>query len=212
MKVNLQYGSDADGALPKAVVDEVELLVGGSLGKRGSYFAEQYVVDGGRPGRTRDLWLGVARHARWRAPAGQRARGAVYASAAGRSRDVSRNAGPLRGLGSDRGRERVRVLRAENRARRRRSGDERRGWSATLAAVQGHEPGSGMPARGVDRALYVQHARANVVLSAYRYDGTRAVDGIDDRFWREGYGVRLERPRAQFDAVYRRDPAWRAAR
>ena len=30
--------------------------MGGSLGKRGSYFAEQYVVDGGLPGRSRDLW------------------------------------------------------------------------------------------------------------------------------------------------------------
>ena len=81
-------------------------------------------------------------------------------------------------------------------------GDDGRGWSATLAAVQGHEPGSGLPARGIDRAFYVQHASAHVALSAYRYDGTRTIDGVDDRFWREGFGVRLERARAQFDAVY----------
>jgi len=57
IKVNLQYGGDADpNNLPKAVVDEVEVLLGGSLGAggRGAYFAEQYVVDGGLPGAGRE--------------------------------------------------------------------------------------------------------------------------------------------------------------
>lgn len=203
VKVNLQYGSDADGALPKAVVDEVELLVGGSLGNRGSYFAEQYVVDGGLPGRTRDLWLG------WRATP-DRARVPVSVRAGQFTLtlpvdpetfretpdhyaiwDQTAGANPFAFFAPKTG---LAVA----------AGDDGRGWSATVAAVQGHEPGSGMPARGLDRALYVQHASAGVVLSAYRYDGTRVLDGIDDRFWREGYGVRLERPRAQLDAVYQR--------
>lgn len=58
VKVNLAYGSDPDPAgLPKAIVDEVELLTGGTLGNRTNYFVEQYVVDGGRPGLLRDAWL-----------------------------------------------------------------------------------------------------------------------------------------------------------
>ena len=204
VKVNVQYGSDADGALPKAVVDEVELLTGGSIGKRGSYFAEQYVVDGGLPGRTRDLWL------RWRATP-DRARVPLSLRAGQFTLDLpldpetfrespdhyaiwDQTAGanpfaffaPKTGLAVTLG-----------------AGEgEARGWSATLAAVQGHEAGSGLPARGLDRALYVQYASGDVVLSAYRYDGTRAVDGVGDRFWRAGYGVRLQRPRVQFDAVY----------
>ncbi len=44
------------GPLPKTIVDEVELLTGGSAGPRGSYWAEAYVVDGGEPGRPRDVW------------------------------------------------------------------------------------------------------------------------------------------------------------
>ncbi|HEY0615495.1 MAG TPA: hypothetical protein VGC96_12665, partial [Candidatus Elarobacter sp.] len=66
VKVELAYSSaageaDGGGKLPKAIVDEVEVLTGGGIGSRGSYFAEVYAVDGGVPGRARDVW------AAWRA-------------------------------------------------------------------------------------------------------------------------------------------------
>lgn len=57
VKVKLAYSSVSEDGLPKAVVDEVELLAAGSAGKNFSYFVEQYVVDGGRPGSPRDAWL-----------------------------------------------------------------------------------------------------------------------------------------------------------
>lgn len=57
VKVNLAYASRADEHLPKTIVDEIELLSGGAIGKNFSYFAEQYAVDGGVPGNTRDAWL-----------------------------------------------------------------------------------------------------------------------------------------------------------
>ena len=57
VKVNLAYSSDAAGGLPKAVVDEVELLTGGAIGPKVDYFFEQYALDGGEPGRPRDAWL-----------------------------------------------------------------------------------------------------------------------------------------------------------
>jgi hypothetical protein len=58
VKVNLAYSSDADSTgLPKAIVDEVEILTGGALGARANYFVEQYAVDGGRQGMTRDAWM-----------------------------------------------------------------------------------------------------------------------------------------------------------
>lgn len=57
VKVNIAYSSDADSTgLPKAIVDEIELLTGGAIGSRVNYFLEQYVLDGGRPGRPRDAW------------------------------------------------------------------------------------------------------------------------------------------------------------
>ena len=58
VKVNLAYTSDRDpNGLPKAIVDEVELLTGGAIGERVNYFVEQYAIDGGVPGRPRDAWM-----------------------------------------------------------------------------------------------------------------------------------------------------------
>ena len=62
-KVNLvgsseRQGAGADGAgLPKAIVDEVELFTSGTIGARGSFFVEQYVLDGGEPGALREAWI-----------------------------------------------------------------------------------------------------------------------------------------------------------
>ncbi len=58
MKVNLaDASSQASGGLPKAIVDEVEFLMMGSSGRHLTYRVEQYLVDGGVPGRTRDAYL-----------------------------------------------------------------------------------------------------------------------------------------------------------
>lgn len=58
VKVNVAYSSDADPTgLPKAIVDEVELLTAGAIGNHVNYFIEQYALDGGRPGRPRDVWF-----------------------------------------------------------------------------------------------------------------------------------------------------------
>src|SRR5215472_2249422 len=58
LKVNVAYSSAADpSGLPKAIVDEIELLAGAPVGERLSYRFEQYIVDGGVPGKTRDAWI-----------------------------------------------------------------------------------------------------------------------------------------------------------
>lgn len=58
VKVNLAYTSDPDpSGLPKAIVDEVELLTGGAIGNRVNYFVEQYAIDGGVAGMPRDMWV-----------------------------------------------------------------------------------------------------------------------------------------------------------
>src|SRR5580658_5252773 len=51
-------GDGPNGAgLPKAIVDEIELFTTGAIGTRGTYFVEQYAVDGGERGLTRDAWV-----------------------------------------------------------------------------------------------------------------------------------------------------------
>jgi hypothetical protein len=205
VKVNLQYGSEAENHLPKAVVDEVEVLVGGSLGRRGrgAYFAEQYVVDGGLPGRERDLW------AAWRAtPDGARVpvwlRGGQFTLELPVDPETFRETTDHYAIWDQVAGDDPFSFFAPKTGVALGIGREERGLSASFAAVQGHDPGSGLPARGVDRHLFVRHASEGVVLSAYRYDGTRPVGGADDRFWREGYGIAVERGRARLDAVYQR--------
>jgi hypothetical protein len=201
VKVNLQYGSEAEPGLPKGVVDEVELLMGGSVGKRGAYFAEQYVVEGGRPGNTRDLW------ASWRVtPDGVHTPASLRGGQFGLELPVDpetfrettdhyaiwdQTAGdnPFRFFAP-----KVGIAAAV--------GSPEHGLSGTFAALQAHDPGSRVAAHGVDRYAYAQHARGDVVLSAYRYDGARTIDGVDDRFWRQGYGAGVVLGRARVDAVY----------
>jgi len=201
VKVNLAYASDGNGALPKAVVDEVEVLVAGSIGKRGSYFAEQYVVDGGVPGRSRDAW------AAWRAtPDGARipvtVRGGQFTLNLPVDPETFRETSDHYAIWDQTAGDNPFAFFEPKLGLTATVGDEARGLSASVAAVRGREAGSALPARGLDRELYVQHALDNVVLSAYRYDGTRLVDGVDDRFRRAGYGIELTRGRVRFDAVY----------
>ncbi|MDQ6941749.1 MAG: hypothetical protein M3169_04440 [Candidatus Eremiobacteraeota bacterium] len=200
LKVNLAYASDG-GGLPKAVVDEVEVLAGGPIGKRGSYFAEQYVVDGGVPGRSRDFW------AAWRAtPDGARipltVRGGQFTLDLPVDPETFRETTDHFAIWDQTAGGNPFAFFEPKMGLSVTAGDEGRGLSASVAALRGREAGSGLPARGLDRALYVRHVMPNVVLTAYRYDGTRPVDGVDDRFRRTGYGVAITRGRAQFDAVY----------
>jgi hypothetical protein len=201
MKINLAYGSDGGGGLPKAVVDEVELLVGGSIGKRGSYFAEQYVVDGGGPGRARDLW------AAWRATPDS-ARIPVIVRAGQFTLDLPADPETFRettdhfAIWDQTAGDNPFAFFAPKIGLMATAGNEARGFSASFAAVRGHDAGSGLPACGVDREISVSHAMPNVTLSAYRYDGTRPIDGTDDRFRRTGYGLGITQGRAHLDAVY----------
>ncbi|MEA2664860.1 MAG: hypothetical protein QOI11_1804 [Candidatus Eremiobacteraeota bacterium] len=207
IKVNLEYAGDPDDSgLPKAVVDEVEVLLGGSLGPRGrgAYFAEQYVVDGGLPGRKRDLW------ASWRAtPDGAKLplwlRGGQFTLDLPVDPETFRETTDHYAIWDQTAGDNPFSFFEPKTGLALSAGREGRGLHASFAAVQGHDPGSGLPARGIDRHLFVQQqAGDGLTLSAYRYDGTRPVDGLADRFWREGYGLGFERGRARFDAVYQR--------
>jgi len=203
VKVNLQYGSETGGGLPKAIVDEIEVLTGGSIGKRGSYFAEQYVVDGGLPGRTRDLW------AAWRATPDE-ARLPIGLRAGQFTLDLPIDPETFRettdhyAIWDQTAGDNPFAFFVPKTGLALTLGDQGRGLSGSIAALAGHEPGSGLPSRGIDRHLYLQQAAGKVVVSAYRYDGTRPVHGVDDRFWREGAGLGIAHGRTRFDAVYQR--------
>ncbi|GAC1414725.1 MAG: hypothetical protein NVSMB64_24950 [Candidatus Velthaea sp.] len=194
-KLNLAYSSEPDRTgLPKALVDEIELLAGGTIGSRANYFAESYVVDGGNHGSLRDAWLGwhitpaIAR-VPLRLLAGQftlplpvdpesfRETAEHYAIF---DQTVGSNGfnffEPKAGA----------TLRV---------GAPGRGSRLEFAVAQGHERQSGLPASGMDVMTIVQHAMGSLVLSAYRYGGTRPAGAAFDRFSRSGFGLTFGRGR-----------------
>ena len=63
VKVNVVDSSAYQGngpngqGLPKLIVDEVEAFTSATIGSRANFFVEQYLVDGGEPGRLRDAWV-----------------------------------------------------------------------------------------------------------------------------------------------------------
>lgn len=216
VKVELAYSSaagDADdggGRLPKAVVDEVELLTGGALGKRGSYFAEVYAVDGGEPGRARDVW------AAWRAtPDGARIpvslRGGQFTLPLPLDPETFRETTDHYAIWDQTAGQNPFTLFEPKIGAQISAGDPDRALAGSVSLLKGHEAGSGLRSRGVDTMLTLQRGLGDFTLSAYRYDGSRTLHGVDanaqaldyaDRFWRTGFGLTWQRGRTRIDTVY----------
>ncbi|HET7815631.1 MAG TPA: hypothetical protein VFL13_14790 [Candidatus Baltobacteraceae bacterium] len=193
VKVQTAYASAAPNGprLPKAIVDEVEILSAGSLGRNTSYFLEQYAVDGGVPGRPRDMWADMRRtfgidqtgpslHARMGSftlplpldPETQRPTLAHYAVF---DQTVGNNSftlfDPRTGLDAY-------------------YTDDRRGVEAHLILAQGVDRGSGFPAAGIDTmGSFSKTIGSDLTAYVYRYRGQRALGRLRDRFARDGYAL-----------------------
>jgi hypothetical protein len=206
LKVNLQYSSHTDpSGLPKAIVDEIELLAGGTLTRHWSYRLEQYLVDGGVPGITRDAWLQFTSRptfgdegAALRMTAGQFTLPLPVDPETQRETinhyqlfDQQVGANPFNffndAIGAD-----VAFGRDAN------------GSAFHALALKGHDPQSGLPTSGVDAMAYVQSAGRNVVGSAYYYVGTRRFASVVDGFHRQGLAVTLSFGKLQADLVAQR--------
>jgi hypothetical protein len=194
-------GDEGGGPLPKVIVDEVELLSGASLSPRFSYWAEQYIVDGGFPGQTRDAYLQYwatdpAKHVPILIRGGQFTLPLPLDPETFRETtdhyaiwDQTAGFNPFNFFAPKMGAEAI-------------IGNQSAGTSASIALLQGHEPQSGIPSHGLDRMLYVQHAMGDWTFSAYRYEGTRVIDDTWDHFWRQGYGLIFQRKKVEVDGVY----------
>lgn len=204
VRIQLGYSSaapPADAPLPRTIVDEVEFLIGGSAGSRGSYFAEIYAVDGGRVGRARDVWAG------WRATPGG-ARVPVTVRAGQMTLPLPLDPETFRETtdhyaiwDQTAGENPFRFFEPKIGAQIA-LGDWRRGVSGSVSLLAGHDVGSGLPTHGQDTFATLQQRAGEFTLSVYRYDGSRRFSAGDDRFWRTGYGVGWERRGTRIDAVY----------
>jgi hypothetical protein len=183
VKTQLAYSSDADEGLPKAVVDEVELLTGGAIGAHFNYFIEDYAIDGGRPGQMRDAWLQYNNgNAHIRAgqftlplpvdPESLRdslSHYLVYDQTVGHN--PFQFFDPRIGLD----------VYAQNAGG---------GVEAHLAAVESYDRQSGNPNSGIDLMAYASKSfTRGITLYAYRYQGQRVLSGARDAFFRQGYGA-----------------------
>jgi len=208
LKVNLAYSSATDpSGLPKAIVDEVELLAGAPVGTRLSYRVEQYIVDGGAPGKTRDAWLTYTTRPDFgdSAPALRVTVGeftlplpvdpetqrdtedhyAIFDQAVGSNPfdlfedkiGIDAAYGPsFGGSGTD-----LHVL-----------------------ALVGHDALSGLASHGIDTMLYAQSGSPLGFVSAYRYEGTRPLRIVADRFSREAAAFTVTSGKATIDALVQR--------
>jgi hypothetical protein len=204
VKVNLAYSSRPDPAhLPATIVDELELLTGGPVNRHVSYRLEQYLVDGGVPGKTRDAWLAFtsapalgSRAAPFRITAGQFTlplavdpetqrdtlnHYALYDQVIGKN--------PFNFFD-----DRIGLDMAYGR--------NVGGPSFHLLVVKGRDPQSTLRTDGTDRMALAQDASATDAVYAYRYDGQRAIGVVDDRFSRQAFGLTHWSGRGMLDALF----------
>ena len=199
------------GPLPKTIVDEVELLTGGAVGARGSYWAEIYAVDGGEPGRPRDVW------GAWRAtPDDARIpvtfRAGEFTLPLPLDPETFRETTQPYAIWSQTAGDNPFNFFATKIGGQIVFGDTGRAIGGSVSLLQGHDTGSGLPAHGLDTMVTLQRELGDFTLSAYRYDGSRELRGTGfqgyqtfdygDRFWRDGYGLGWGRNGTRIDAVY----------
>jgi len=219
LRVEVDYASagaadpdDVKGPLPKTIVNEVEFLMGGAVGSRGSYWFEPYVVDGGFPGVVRDAWYAqrltpdgaalplVVRAGQFTLPLPLDPETFRETTQPYAIWSLSAGANPSNFFDTKMG---VEV----------ELGNPSRQLGATLSALKGADKQSGLPTDGTDTMATLQRNLGDFQLSAYRYDGSRAFSGygfnntqyfvnIGDRFWRNGFGVGWSRNRTEINAVY----------
>jgi hypothetical protein len=203
VKVNVQYSNQPQPAtLPKVIVDELEFVSAASISSHFSYRFEQYAVDGGFPGLTRDAWVTydsrpqfAGNVASLRATTGQFTLPLPVDPETERPTqnhylifDQTVGANPFN-LFDDR----IGLDTAYGR--------QVRGFDIQGLVMKGHDPQSGLPTLGLDTMIAAQHASAPARFSAYWYRGERPLGPINDAFSREGLGANFYWDRAELDLL-----------
>ena len=171
------FSSEPDPTgLPKTILDEVDVLSAGPLGKHFNYNVEQYVLDGGNIGNTRETWVEYETSQRNHIPLTLRV--------------------GLQLLPIPVDPERFRETNAHYALYDQAIGDNPFTFFDTHTAINlgvGREIGGvhlnlvGAAPHDFMEALSYANSRGS--LEAYRYDGSRVAAGVTNRFWRQGYGA-----------------------
>lgn len=194
------YTGDPDPTgLPKLIVDEIDFFVSAKLDAHFNASAEVYAMDGGVPGSGREGWLEY--HTSWtqRIPIAARAGLLVLPIPFDPERFRETNAHYAiydQAVGDNP----FNFIDPKN-AIEIGFGKETRGLHVALLAVENIDQHSGLPPTGTDSMVALTQSYKNAIFSGYRYDGTRPLDGVVDRFWRQGYGANIFRGRASVGAA-----------
>jgi hypothetical protein len=194
-KVNLvdssqNQGSGPNGAgLPKAIVDEVEIFTAGAIGTRASYLVEQYAVDGGMPGLTRDAWI-IDRLNPWDARVPIFAQVGSFTLPLPVDPETFRDSYQNYTLYTQTvGQDSFNFFDPKIGAQLS-FGDQLRGPNVRIFAGPGHDRQSGLASTGTDVMGYVQEAIGPMTFAAYNYQGVRpTITGLIDKFQRTGYSI-----------------------
>jgi len=205
VRVNLAYSSLPDPTgLPKAIVDEVEFLSAGPIDRHLLYYAEQYSLDGGRPGKTRDAYLEY------------QTRPLDAWSSNVKALDVDLVAGQFT-LPLPADPETMRPTENHYAVFDQTVGanpfnffDPRigvnlgignaDGWVRALL-IKGHDPQSGLQTDRPDTMLVGEIGGSRLSLFGYTYEGARPLGGPPDLFQRRGLALKSIEGRSRFTAL-----------
>jgi len=207
IKVNLAdssayQGTGPNGAgLPKAIVDEVEVFSAGAIGTRGSFFVEQYVVDGGEHGLLRDAWVNDRLNP-WDA------RVPLYVQAGSYTLPVPVDPETFREtyqhytiFDQTVGNNPFNFFDPKIGVRFT-VGDTLHGLNVQLFAGPGYDRVSGLPTTGTDTMEVLADAMGALTPTFYHYEGERPdVGALLDRFTRTGWGFVYNRGRWTSESV-----------
>ena len=185
-------GAGPDGAgLPKAIVDEIEAFTAGGIGSRASYLVEQYVVDGGVPGLTRDAWV-IDRINPWDAKIPLSVQAGSFTLPLPVDPETFRETAQHYAIFDQAVGTNTFNFFDPKVGARLQIGNPFKGVNGQIFGGPGHERQSGLPSAGTDLMLSLQDNIGPLALTAFRYSGTRPGSGgagSFDTFQRTGYGV-----------------------
>lgn len=195
------YTSEPDDTgLPKLILDEVDYFLAGQIADNFSYFSDVYAVDGGRNGLAREAWLQYS-SSRQRSPGAYRITAGLVTLPLPLEPESFRETNEHYAVWDQTVGGNPFTLFDPHYALAGGIGNQVHGLSASLLAVGGTDPQSGIPSSGLDHMAALQDVAGPAVLQAYRYDGRRATGAIADRFWRLGFGASLYAGRFSLNAV-----------
>ena len=219
VRVEVNYASagaadpdEVKGPLPKTIVNEIELLMGGAVGTRGSYWVEPYVVDGGFPGIVRDAWY-AQRLSGDEAHTPITVRGGQFTLPLPLDPETFRETTQPYAIWSQTAGANPFNFFEPKLGAQFAFGDPSRAVAGTVSFLKGADQQSGLPAYGLDRMITLERDLGDFSLTAYRYDGNRLLagygfnntqyfTGVGDRFWRNGFGADYRHEGTEVDAVY----------